>query len=119
MKMQRLQILIELLLIVCKPRFVNLQLTCPAAPNNVTSFLSKDIGVSSGILWEAKSFCLRECARFCVSRKECSSFTYHTKTTVCSLSRDTVDSGKVVKGPFLVYSEFQWIYPEVIAYFNT
>ena len=81
--------------------------------NDWTTRVKKNIGVSSGILWEAKSFGLRQCARFCVSRAPCASFTYHEKTTVCALSRDTVDNGTVRKGPFLLYSEFRWLPADV------
>ena len=89
------------------------QQMCPAGSYDMTSFVQSGIGVSSGIIWEAKSFGLRECARFCISRSSCSSFTYHTKTTVCGLSRDTVDNGTRTTGPFLIYSEYQWLPSDV------
>jgi len=87
--------------------------SCPANSFDMTSFVRIGAGVTSEIIWEAKSFDLRECARFCISRSSCVSFTYHTKTTVCGLSKHTLDTGKVAKGRSLIYSEYTWLPSEV------
>ena len=90
-----------------------LYMSCPAGSYDMTSYVRSGVGITSDIILESKSPSLRECARFCIARSSCLSFTYHTKTTVCGLSNHTMDNGITTKGQDLIYSEYQWLPSEV------
>jgi len=90
-----------------------LHMSCPAGSYDMTSYVRSGVGITSDIILESKSCSLRECARFCIARSSCLSFTYHTKTTVCGLSKHTMDNGITTNGQYLIYSEYQWLPSEV------
>ena len=87
--------------------------SCPAHSYDMTPFVQLGVGVTTELIWEGRSFDLRACARFCTSRSVCMSFTYNTKTTVCGLSKHTLETGNVAKGRSLIYSEYNWLPSEV------
>jgi len=87
--------------------------SCPANAFDMTPFVRIGAGVTSEIISEVKLVGLQECARFCISRSSCVSFTYHTKTNVCTLSKHNMDNGNVAKGRFLIYSKYRWLPSEV------
>ena len=87
--------------------------SCPAGTFDMTNFVRQGVGVTSGIIWSTKTFDLGKCARACVHRSPCNSFTYDTITTECGLSVHTVDTGVTTTGPRLIYAEFQWLPSDV------
>ena len=83
--------------------------TCAPGTDDWTNFVKTGVGVESGKILEVKTLSLKACARACIQRKPCISFTYNTKTTNCVLSRNTLAQGSKIKGPQLIFAEFSWL----------